>query len=279
MPAIAALAESRSRLYLLYNDFSEKSMPLRFISRIPIDEWEQRERRTRCGEIIPQAPLPKAPRTIPASIVELADDRTWGAALGEWRRDVAPLIAADPEMRDRADREWNWNQHRVVALLAGARRKPRFFQIRVGSDNRPAAMMLLLGNERWPGEETLPATYLWYLSVATRGFLTYPDGSRPIDVGLAAIDAAITVSLRSAAGGRVWLRADPNAGQPDLCKYYGLSANMARVPAPAVPRLPGYIRKGLLMKVRPNDGRYFAFTPELARWAYRRLDWLRGQPE
>jgi hypothetical protein len=207
---------------------------------------------------------------MPASVIELDDDQSWDQAHRRWRDEVAPLIARDPDMPDRADRAWNWRRIRGLARVAGQRRQPRFFQIRCGEDERPAAMVLLLADERWPGNRRHPAVFLWYLSVATRGYLTYPDGTRPLDVGLAAIDTAVVVSLTGDAKGRLWLHADPNAGQPDLCRYYGLTANMGRIPSIAVPVLPSSF-----LKPRHNDERYFAFTEQFSGWAASRLDWLR----
>jgi hypothetical protein len=64
-----------------------------------------------------------------------------------WQREVQPLIDRGPA---RADVRWDWVvEIPALVFYGGRRRSPRMFQITVGPDNRPAAMIALLENERW----------------------------------------------------------------------------------------------------------------------------------
>ena len=189
-----------------------------------------------------------------------------------WHEDVQPKIAADAA---RPDRRWNWAVMIPALLFAGARRRrPKLLQIVVGAEEVPAAMVAMLEEERWP-EGGLPAAYLWYVSTAPRHCVRVrTEAGRvgsPTMVGMAAIDAALTISVSGISGGRLWLHADP-AGGPELLSWYGLDACATRIPAETFPNLPGDVVRG----DRRNDGRYFAFTPETAAWGRARLNRLRS---
>ncbi len=186
----------------------------------------------------------------------------WGI-IQAWHSMVQPDI---DKSGPRADQGWDWRKIALLLWGAGMRRGPRLFQLQVGPELRPVAMLALLENERWVNDPQRPAVYVWYLSTAPRSIssATGVDGSpcTPGLVGKAALDVALCVSQASDGGGRLWLHADPNGGD-SLIQWYGLDAHATRIPDIGLPFLPGDGIRG----ARPNDHRYFAFTDETALWA------------
>lgn len=167
--------------------------------------------------------------------------------------------------RSRPDRNWDWGRLIPVLIIFGGRlRRGRLFQMTVGSDQRPAAMVALLENERWPADHLMTASFLWFVSTAPRALLETSDGNgsgcTPRLVGRAARQIAVIVALSGAAEGRLWLHADPRGGQPLFDWYSNLG--MAIVDPQSVPILPGY---NASLPPRTNDGRYFCLDAAAAQ--------------
>jgi len=95
--------------------------------------------------------------------------------------------------RPRVDATWNWPYHIGLCRAAGIWRSHRLYQLTVGEEQQPAAMVFLLRKERWI-EAGLGAVYVWYLSTAPESLLsvTTLSGGRGVPgmLGLAAPEIA-----------------------------------------------------------------------------------------
>jgi hypothetical protein len=161
-----------------------------------------------------------------------------------------PFITGD---LSRADHDWNWNRITPITFGLGGRRRPRMFQLCLAVDDFPLAMMSLLANERWIGDQSQSAVYLWYLAAAPAKAVEQRGAPKLLTA--AKLDVAVSVSLNGATQGRLWLHAAPEGGEK-LLGWYDRQG-LERVPIEAT--LPGPIVLG-----RSNDGRYFRLTPTIA---------------
>ena len=205
-------------------------------------------------------------------------------ACREWMSDVQPAIDRESQARvaagkdPRADTGWAWHWDRVIRPLlfhGGRKRKAALYRLSVGSRDRPAAMLAVLTEERWPLDPALDAVYVWYLSTAPDEVLTVDtlsgESGIPGKISQAALDVAITLSLNNPrTRGRVWLHADPG-GKDKLMRWYGIDAMGTRIPMETHSRLPGFIHA----RSRANDQRYFVWTPDMSEWFSSRFDDLR----
>ncbi|MCJ2036864.1 hypothetical protein [Methylobacterium sp. J-068] len=195
-------------------------------------------------------------------------DRDPVARCKVWHDRVQPVIARD---RRRADVAWNWpNIIRPMTMAVGVRRGGRLFQMTIGDEQRPAAMISLLTKERWFADRRQPATYLWFLSRAPTETLTFRDRDNaaftPRQVGQAAFDVALTIALESAGQGRLWLHADPIGGDK-LLRWYSQMTGMRTIDPGDYPKLPGDAVRG----DRNNDGRYLYLDEKGAERTHRAL--------
>lgn len=212
--------------------------------------------------------LPLSSRAVaPIDITEVTLDSNL-ELLRRWDSEVGHHIRQAP---GRADARWpRWYPYiSTIVFFGNLNRKARIFQISVGQDRFPVAMIALLEEERWIDAHQEPSVFLWYLSTAPETYLNsiaHRVGGIPKLLGRTALDVAVTVSLRGAASGRVWLHADPGGGR-ELCHWYGAQCGLTCLGSNAFPRLPAR---------RTNDGRYFCYTGETAVWAHREMDqWRR----
>lgn len=189
-----------------------------------------------------------------------------------WHETIQPEIAQTPS---RPDADWNWRRIIPVLTFVGAhRRGGRIFQMTVGPDEKPAAMVAILETERWYADTSLPATFLWFLSTAPAQCLSIVDDRgvtlSPKLIGRAAFDIAVTIARESEGKGRLWLHADPKGGST-LMSWYTTDIGMSIVDPSVHPRMPGDpIRGG-----RPNDGRYLFLDEHDADVAYRAMSQYR----
>jgi hypothetical protein len=173
-----------------------------------------------------------------------------------------PFIAGDLA---RADRDWDWRwQIPMLTFGGGMARRPRMFQLCLAADDFPLAMISLLENERWIGDHSQSAVYLWYLAGAPAKAVE--RCGKPKLLTAAALDIAVSVSLNGPAQGRLWLHAAPEGGDTLVNWYH--SRGLEAVPKNS--SLPGP-----RLSERINDGRYFRLTPTTARVASSMMDGYR----
>lgn len=190
---------------------------------------------------------------LPVTVHEITKSDVRARRCQAWHRDVQPVIA---RRTSRPDAAWNWPMLiQPLTLLGGLRRGGRLFQVTIGAEQKPAAMIALLSNERWFEDWSQPATFLWFLSAAPPEALSFEDARgvriKPRQVGRTAFDVALTVALQSAGKGRLWLHADPLGGDK-LMAWYRLTIGMRIIDPVRYPKLPG----DAIRRTRPNDGRY-----------------------
>jgi hypothetical protein len=161
-----------------------------------------------------------------------------------------PFIAGDLA---RTDRDWDWGWITPLTFGIGRRRRPRMFQLCLAADDFPLAMISLLENERWIGDHSRAAVFVWYMAGAPAKAVE--DKGAPRLLTAAVLDVAVSVSLNGAAQGRLWLHAAPEGGERLLSWYDG--RGLERVPG-------GTILPGPIVHSRTNDGRYFRLTPTTA---------------
>jgi hypothetical protein len=189
-----------------------------------------------------------------------------------WHAKIQPAIASEwvldkqGQKRRRVDEKWNWPYQIEFCRAAGLWRGPRVYQLTVGKEEQPAAMVFLLRKERWidPGAG---AVYVWYLSTAPDSVLSVTTLSGgmgvPGLVGLAALDIGIVESMNAGWKGRLSLHAEPDGEPLALPEWYALRSCATRIPSESHRRLPGV--GGWTRDNGPNS-HYFAFTVESAQW-------------
>lgn len=133
-----------------------------------------------------------------------------------------------------------------------------------GWDFLPCVMVALVERYQALDDNRRSCVFLWYLSTAPAPLLSrFLGGPAPKLLGQAGLDIGRTRSFLLEYEGRVGLHADPGGGDPLLDWYE--RQGMTRLPATAP----------AVSVVRPNDGRYFYYTPERARQTHAQLDHLR----
>jgi hypothetical protein len=195
----------------------------------------------------------------------------------KWHADVQPVIAGvrqldrNGQWRPRVDATWNWPAHIELCRAAGIWRSVRIYQMTVGPEDQPAAMICLLRDERWI-DEGRSAVYLWYLSTAPDSLLSVMtiggNTGVPGLLGLAVLDVGIVDSINAGWDGRLWLHSEPSGNLLGLPDWYAFAAGATRVSSGSHPWLPGV---GGWTRENRTDDYYFAFTQETAQWLYRRM--------
>ncbi|TGD96124.1 hypothetical protein [Methylobacterium nonmethylotrophicum] len=85
--------------------------------------------------------------------------------LRRWHNNVQAEIKR--HYSTRPDTNWNWQRNIMPLILLGmGHRGGRLFQVTVGTDERPAAMIALLSRERWCLDAGKSATFVFFLSAA-----------------------------------------------------------------------------------------------------------------
>lgn len=184
-----------------------------------------------------------------------------GALARRWHTDVQPLIKRD---QSRPDANWNWPFNIIPIVLFGhPHRRGRIFQITLGTERRPAAMIAVLTNERWCLDPQKSAAFVFYLSAAPAAWLGMHDASgnpiTPKMVGQATLDVALCIALNEC-DGRLWLHAAPQGGTTLLNWYQHCGLQL--VDPGRHSSLPGFIIG------RINDGRYLCIEGDASRQAY-----------
>lgn len=202
--------------------------------------------------------------TVDVVVHELPRPMVSSGRCGRWTDLVqAPFIRGDAK---RADRDWDWRwQIPLLAFGGGLARRPRMFQLCLAADDFPVGMLALLENERWIGDHTQSAVYVWYLAGAPAAAVA--DRGAPKWLTTAMLDVAVAVGLNGAAQGRLWLHAAPEGGTPLLDWYRG--RGLEQVSGDVI--LPGP-----RLAERVNDGRYFRLTRSLSEAFCSRLDGYRS---
>jgi hypothetical protein len=160
----------------------------------------------------------------------------------------------------RPDADWNWPYQIAPLVLFGmSHRRGRIFQLTVGSEQRPAAMIALLSRERWCLDAQNSASFLFFLSTAPPECLIVTNDSghdvSPKMIGQAALDLAVCIALNEC-DGRLWLHADPK-GSYNLLTWYQHRGTEIVDPI-THQTLPGFATG------RANDGRYLYFNQNTA---------------
>jgi hypothetical protein len=220
---------------------------------------------------ISRLPVSGSNHLVDIDIVEVKED-DWNI-LKSWDEKVGQHL----QETNRADANWKWHSRIApIVFYGGFRRRPRIFQMTIGRDKVPAAMIAILEEERWVENSSENAVFLWFLSTAPDAYwqtVVNDLPGMPKLVGRAALDVALTIALDGLTAGKLWLHADPKGGH-GLRAWYGTDCGMTCLGKRAFPTLPGFSPS-----IRSNDGRYFCFTEETAKWAHWQMDEWRTQRE
>ena len=187
-----------------------------------------------------------------------------------WQTLVQPEIDSSA---GRAYKDWRWR--RIFGLTGLTRllgQRPSAFalcvrDVRAGDWNfLPCTMTALVESYPAVDDPAAKSVFLWFLSAAPGPVLARFLGSFPPKLlGTAGLDIARTRSFLRQFQGRVGLHADAGGGD-QLVRWYE-QQGMTRLPAQAPAISP----------VRPNDGRYFYYTPPAALSAHIKLDPFRPE--
>jgi hypothetical protein len=221
----------------------------------------------------PAAPVPFL-RRLPSRVATAVDvpieiiDLDMAVAL-QWHSLIQTVIDTDST---RTDNGWRWQRIVTTANIAGRLQRPIGLAACVKTTDGvliPCAMVQLVA--RFPALDSKreQCAFLWYLADAPEQALSklVPPASVPKMLGTLAVDIAVTFSMNDGVDGRVGLHADENGGQ-NLMDFY-LRRGMTNHPR--------HGRRPSLW--RPNDGRYFYYTPESAHDAHRQLAAFRTEQD